>query len=144
MKKDDPNDSKHQSSPSTFQSLFLLLFPRKKKKKKKRKERRSRSSFAALSNFPISLSEEIPSEKNEKTRTKVSSGETPPVGTRTSCLVLSSVPPLSPSSLRLTEERKRKKKSPNKKEIHKKVFPIDKEYSHSVKSRSERLTRRGG
>lgn len=125
-------------------SPFLLLFFSKKERKerKKRKERRSRSSFAALSFLPDFLSEKIPSEKRRKDKNK-SLFRRNPTGGHPNLMSCPS-PQFPPShSLRLTEERERE--SPDKKkEIHKKVFPIDKEYSHSVKSRSERLTRRGG
>lgn len=143
MKKDDPNDSKHQSSPSTFQCLSPVPVPRKNKTRRKKPKKDDRE--VPLPPFPfflISSPKRFHQKKQEKTNTKVSSGETPPVGTRTSCLVLLPRFPSWPP-LRLTEERTTT--SPGKKkEIHQKVFPIDKEYSHSVKSRSERLTRRGG
>jgi len=108
MKKDDPNDSKHQSSPSTFQCLFSCSCSKKEQDHKKKPKKDDRE--VPLPPFPFFLISSPKrfhqKKKKEKTNTKVSSGETPPVGTRTSCLVLS-LSPRFPSwpSLRLTEER---------------------------------------
>lgn len=126
-----------------FSAFLLLLFQERTGPEEKTKERRSRSSFAALSFPPDFLSEKIPPEKKTRKDQHKSLFRRNPTGGHPN-LVSCPLPRFPPwHSLRLTEERTRK--SPGKKkEIHQKVFPIDKEYSHSVKSRSERLTRRGG